>query len=294
MIVDFHTHVFSPWAREHRGELLVSEPYFGLLYRRSTARMASHEELLASMEESRVDRSVVLGFGWRSSEVCARENHYLLEAASRSDGRLIPFCMVAPTARDEMAAELRQCAAAGARGMGEIMSDAHHWGEAWLEEMAWLLHTAHAQGLVGLAHASEPVGHSYHGKGTFFPGRIYRLLDQLQEGALVLAHLGGGLPFYGHMPEVRARCGGVFFDTAALPLLYRPAALGAAVAALGADHFLFGSDYPLMPQGRSLRYVGESGLEEGQRQAILGENALRLLSAEFRVPSSESSAAPPH
>lgn len=278
MIVDFHTHIFSPWAREHRGELLISEPYFGLLYRRATARMASHEELLAAMEESQVDRSVVLGFGWRSSEICARENDYLREAAGRSGGRLIPFCTVPSASRDDDAAELRRCGAAGALGMGEIMPDAYDWGEAWLDQMAWLMETAQAEGLITLAHASEPVGHGYAGKGTFFPGRIYRLLERVQGQALVLAHLGGGLPFYGYMPEVRERCGRIFFDTAALPLLYHPAALGAAVAALGAGHFLFGSDYPLLPQARSLRYIAESGLDEGQRQAILGENALRLLS----------------
>lgn len=281
MIVDFHTHIFSPWAREHRGELLAAEPYFGLLYRRATARMASHQELLAAMEESHVDRSVVLGFGWRSSEICARENDYLLEAAGRSGGRLIPFCTLTTARRRRgVAAELRRRAAGGARGIGEIMPDAHPWGEGWLEPMASLLREVQAQGLVALVHASEPVGHGYAGKGTFFPGRVYRLLELIQGQALVLAHLGGGLPFYAYMPEVTERCGGVFFDTAALPLLYRPAALGAAVAALGADHFLFGSDYPLLPQTRSLRYIAESGLDEEQRQAILGENALRLLRLE--------------
>lgn len=284
MIIDFHTHVFSAWAREHRPELLATEPYFGQLYRPPTARMASHGELLAAMEESQVDQSIVLGFGWRSAEVCARENDYLLEAASRSNGRLIPFCTVASVSRDEDAAELRRCRSRGARGVGEIMPDAHDWGTAWPDEMTWLLQTAQAQGLTTLVHASEPVGHTYPGKGTVMPGRLYRLLDGLEGQALVLAHLGGGLPFYGHMPEVRQRCETAYFDTAALPLLYRPAALAAAVAALGADHFLFGSDFPLLPQARTLRYVEESGLDDGQREAILGGNASRLLGVDSRVP----------
>ena len=278
MIVDFHNHMFSPWTREHRRELLATEPYFGRLYQPPAARMASHGELLAAMEESRVDQSIMLGFGWRSPEVCARENDYLLEAAAHSDGRLIPFCTVASAPRDNDEAEMRRCRAAGARGMGEIMPDAHDWGPTWQEAMAWLLRAAQAQGLIALVHSSEPVGHDYAGKGTVVPGRLYRLLEGLEGQALVLAHLGGGLPFYAHMPEVRERCETTYFDTAALPFLYRPAALGAAVAALGAGHFLFGSDYPLLPQARTLRYIDESGLDDGQREAVLGGNASRLLS----------------
>ena len=93
----------------------------------------------------------------------------------------------------------------------------------------------------------------------------------------MFAHLGGGLPFYHAMPEVAASLANVWYDIAALPFLYRPSAIGAAVATAGSDRILFASDYPLMSYPRVKEHVRSAGLDAGQRNAIMGGNAKRLL-----------------
>jgi len=91
------------------------------------------------------------------------------------------------------------------------------------------------------------------------------------------AHWGGGLPFYVGMPEVRKTIGSIYVDTAASSLLYGDGVYERVVDQIGASNILFGSDFPLLSQARSRRRIQEGGLSDGDRDAILGDNAARLL-----------------
>ena len=94
---------------------------------------------------------------------------------------------------------------------------------------------------------------------------------------IILAHWGGGLPFYALMPEVKKAIKNVFFDTAASPLLYSPQIYEQAVSLVGAERILFGSDYPLLEQGRALKEITSLNLSEEAKNLILAGNAQRLL-----------------
>ena len=63
------------------------------------------------------------------------------------------------------------------------------------------------------------------------------------------------MPFYALMPEVKKALANTWFDTAASPFLYDPAIYGQAIDTVGAEHILFGSDYPLMPQSRAIKEI---------------------------------------
>jgi predicted TIM-barrel fold metal-dependent hydrolase len=95
---------------------------------------------------------------------------------------------------------------------------------------------------------------------------------------VVAAHLGGGLPLYAHMPEVRELCRRVWFDTAALPHLYRPSALRAVATLVGADRLLLGTDFPLLGLARYRRALDEAGLDETERELVLGGSAAAVWS----------------
>ena len=73
VIIDFHTHIFPPWLKERRDEYVKSDPCFALLYAQPKARIATAEELIASMDEADIDLSVVLNAGWVSHELCVRQ-----------------------------------------------------------------------------------------------------------------------------------------------------------------------------------------------------------------------------
>ncbi|MDA1257314.1 MAG: amidohydrolase family protein, partial [Chloroflexi bacterium] len=127
-----------------------------------------------------------------------------------------------------------------------------------------------------LIHASEPVGHTYPGKGATTPDRLLGLAVAFPEVAFVFAHFGGGLPFYSLMPEVARALTNVYFDSAATPFLYRPDVYAVSETAAGHGRVMFGSDFPLLRQGRALRGAREAGLSESQLAGVLGGNAAAL------------------
>jgi len=132
-------------------------------------------------------------------------------------------------------------------------------------------------GLPWTLHCSEPLGHDYAGKGTATPDKIAAFAMQYPELQLVCAHLGGGLPFYAHMPEVAQLCRRLWFDTSAGPFLYEPTAYRAFVDFVGADRLLFGSDYPLLRADPYRNAFAAAGLSGSEQRAVLGDNAAALL-----------------
>ena len=126
-------------------------------------------------------------------------------------------------------------------------------------------------------HTSEPVGHEYNGKGNTTPGQVYKLISNFPENIIICAHIGGGLPFYGLMPEVKALLKNTYFDTAAMPYLYNKQVIPIAAQTIGAEHILFGSDYPLLSQSRVISDIKSSGLRDPELNKVLGANMSNLL-----------------
>jgi predicted TIM-barrel fold metal-dependent hydrolase len=131
--------------------------------------------------------------------------------------------------------------------------------------------------LLLLLHCSEPLGHTYDGKGDTTPELLYPFIARFPKLKLICAHWGGGLPFYALMPEVKKALSNVYFDSAASPYLYEPAVYSQVCAAAGEEHVLFGTDYPLLRPKRLLREIDALNLPTDTRRRILGENAQRLL-----------------
>jgi len=281
MIIDSHTHIFPPHMRQRREEYLRRDPAFAEMYASPKASLAGAEELLASMDEAQIDKSVVLGFAWSELEPCVQHNDYLLEAATRSGGRLIPFCTIQPRAGNDAFREMERCARAGARGLGELRPDSQGYRLDDGAAAEVLAEAALRHGLVLLFHVSEPVGHAYPGKEALSVASFYRFVAGHGGQAVVGAHWGGGLPFYALMPEVRQTLTNAYFDTAATPLLYQPAVYRQAAGLVGAERILFGSDFPLIEQRRQRQALEEAfPANDPARALILGENARRLLRLE--------------
>ncbi len=277
MIIDFHTHIFPPDIRENRQHCLGSDPGFGELFSSPKAKIATAEELIASMDENEVDASAIMNMGWASQEACRRTNDYILEAAARYPKRLIPFVAIQPKAGEAAVVELGRCARGGARGIGEMRSDTQGFDLGDKEIMGPIVEVAMKYRLLFNTHASEPVGHLYPGKGAITPDPLYRFILNFPELRVVCAHWGGGLPFYALMPEVASALTNTFFDTAATPFLYRPTIFRHVAEIAGANKILFGSDYPLMSPRRVIAQIESLGLPQETETMILEDNARRLL-----------------
>jgi predicted TIM-barrel fold metal-dependent hydrolase len=278
MLIDFHTHVVPPVIKERRDKYIGRDACFSLLYAEPKAKLATAEELVASMDEHGIDRSVILNLGWVSHELCVETNDYILEAIAHYPERLIGFCAIQPMAGDKAIEELERCARNGAKGIGEIRPDVQGFDLKDNKLMKPIIDTAIKHDLIFLTHASEPVGHQYSGKGNITPEVIYPFIVDFPGLKLVCAHWGGGLPFYALMPEVAKALSNIYFDTAATPFLYKPQIFKQIADITGSDKILFGSDYPLLSPKRIIDQIESAELSREDKARILGVNAQRLLS----------------
>ncbi len=277
MIIDFHSHLHPPSFKDRRGEIRKADATFAELFSNPAAKLADAPDLLDAMERAGVDVTVAMGIGWSDLPTAQEANDYILSAAKEHPGRIIPFCSVNPAWGAAALREVERCAAEGAVGIGELHPDSQGFDITGYKGMAPLMDAAKELNLITLVHGSEPAGHLYPGKGATTPGRLWAFIQNFPNNVIVCAHWGGGLPFYGLMPEVARGLENVYFDCAASPFLYGPKVFETVAGLVGAERILLGVDYPLLPQRRVIKQVRESSLTGAQKAAILGGNAKRLL-----------------
>ena len=273
MIVDFHTHLLPASFHERRAGIAARDLTFGTLFG-GGGSMATADGLIAAMDESGVDFSVVLGFGWCDRDVAREANDCLLDAAARYPGRIAAFCSVTPWGDDA----LREVGVAWTRAPSASASCTTRCKASCREDdsVEPLVRFAVERGLLINVHGSEPVGHVYPGKGPTTPERLLAIAERFPDARWVFPHWGGGLPFYALMPEVRGALANTWFDSAVSPFLYDAEVFDVATRAVGAEHVLFGSDYPLLPASRVAEQA-HATLDAATAQAVLGGNAARLL-----------------
>ena len=277
MIIDFHTHIHPPGLRDCRSRYLDRDATFRELYANAKARLAGAEDLIDSMDEHGVDLSVVMGAGWSDIGLARESNDYIIDSVRRFSGRLVGFASVNPAWGEQAVEELERCVAEGLVGVGELHPDTQGFDIGDYMTLEPLMDIVRRHGLIVTTHSSEPVGHLYPGKGCTRPDVLWRFIQNYPDATIVCAHLGGGLPFYSLMPEVRERLGNVYFDTAALPFLYATGVFDVVNGLVGHGRVLLGSDFPLMHAGRLLGEVERSGLPVEAKAAITGANGRRLL-----------------
>ncbi|HET9051092.1 MAG TPA: amidohydrolase family protein [Candidatus Dormibacteraeota bacterium] len=273
-VVDAHVHILPDRVRADRAA--TADPWFQACHASRRAVLAGPRDLLEAMDADGVDRAWCFTWPFASPALCAEANDWLANAVAAQPDRLIGFGAVNP-ADPGAAAEAVRCARMGLRGIGELNADAQGWSLDDLAGFAPLAAACSEAALPVNLHASEPVGHAYAGKGTAGPQRVERLALAFGDLRIVAAHLGGGLPLYAHMREVRALFGAnLWVDTAAVPFLYDAGVYGHAVALAGAGRVLLGSDFPLLRPSRYLADIGAQ-LSPAAAAAVCGGAADALL-----------------
>ena len=278
MIIDFHCHILPPSFSRRHLELTKLDATFATLFPEAGGKAATAEMLVEAMDDAGITLSVAMGFGWENEAVAQETNDYLIRAVKRYPERLVGFCSVNPMwGKNQVCAEIERCAASGLKGIGELHPDCQGFDITDWADMAPMMELARDLEWPVLIHTSEPVGHQYPGKGRTTPDRAYALIRNFPENIIICAHWGGGLPFYGLMPEVPGELANVYFDTAVSPFLYKPDIFNVASRTIGADKILFATDYPLIQHRRLIGQVEQSCLDPRSQAAILGGNAAKLL-----------------
>jgi uncharacterized protein len=253
-IVDAHTHIFPPEVVARREEYHRRDPWFSLLYENPALLLASPDDLLASMDAAGVAMSIACAFPWADAGLCREHNEWLAEVCRAYPDRIAFLAIVVPTDRHAVR-DAERAFELGAAGLGELNADAQGFDLREPAAMADLMRLCHDRRKPVMLHATEPIGHLYPGKGEATPERIHAWLSAFPGQPIVLAHWGGGLPFYELMPEVRAVTHQVVYDSAATSYLYNSAVFPTVVSIVGADRVLFATDYPILRQDRLQRRV---------------------------------------
>jgi predicted TIM-barrel fold metal-dependent hydrolase len=277
MIIDFHTHIFPKSIRDNREAYFPSESAFKLLYNSPGAKLVGAEDILESMDAHGVDKSVVFGFPWTSSNTFKKHNDYIMDAVARHPHRLIGLCCLDPLHRGA-APEAVRCLRGGLSGIGELAFYQTGIDHAVLDKLTPLMAICQEKKLPVLIHTNEPVGHMYPGKSPITLRQTYNLVKKFPENIIVLAHWGGGIFFFNLLKkEVKECLQNVYFDTAASPFLYEPLIYNIGIQAIGPDKILFGSDFPLLKPSRYFKELEKAGLSKDHMDSVCGRNAARLL-----------------
>lgn len=286
MIIDCHTHCYPEevssnpreWA-EARGELHWAE-LVAPTERRSIQDWAGPERFLAEMDRCGVNRSVLLGWYWEHESTCRWHNEVIARWVRQAPKRFIGFAAILPN--ENVIEQLESAKAMGLRGVGELHpgvqgfdSENPCWQKMarWCSENNWAIN----------CHATSESGKD-HPSSVATPLKDYvKIARDYPELKLVLAHFGGGLPLRAEEPLPR----NLYFDCAAIPLLYSMQTFRQIIDRIGSSHILYGSDYPLRVYPRKqksaemMTYLeairGEAGLSEAEMEAILGGNIEQVI-----------------
>jgi predicted TIM-barrel fold metal-dependent hydrolase len=277
MIIDFHTHIFPSFFRDKRQTIFPDETAFKTLYLSPQAKLVGAKELLRSMDEDEVQKSVIFGFPWEKAENYRRHNDYVIESFQRYPDRFIGFCCFSPLSAGGPR-EAERCLNLGLSGVGELAVYGTGLSYRVVDALKEVMALCSQFDVPFLLHTNEPVGHDYAGKTPMTLRQIYGFLKAYPLNRIVLAHWGGGILFYGLMKkEVNEVFQNVWFDTAASPYLYSPDIYRIAGAVIGFEKILFGSDYPLLKPKRYFKEIGSAGLTPRSMDMVKGLNAEKLL-----------------
>lgn len=241
-IIDFHCHVDEA-------------PAFGWI--------DPPEKLVPLLDDAGIDKAVCMTYvdypGLNPSAV-----DYLAEACARFPDRLIPFIRLNPNFGSEAREALdRGVSELGYRGLK-------------LHPTTTLAHPADDPTVVLLRRCGElgiPVLFHCGDDPYTTPQALALAAERAPETSIVLGHMGG----YLHVDDAihaAERIPNLYLETSAMPY---PAKIGEAVARVGAQRVLFGSDGPGCNPALEIEKVRMAGLEPDAEALVLGGNAAPLL-----------------
>ena len=277
MVIDFHTHIFPDQMAAATLRKLSSvshtKPFTG----------GTAEDLRASMKQAGIHYSVVLPVATKPEQVVSINDRAI---QLKEENGLIRFGCIHPDFPN-WKQELDRLAAQGVKG---VKIHPVYQGRD-LDDIRYLriLERAGALGLIVVTHTGVDIG--YPSQQRCPPRMALRAVEQVGPVKFVLAHMGGWRNW--QQAEELLPQTSVYLDTSfstgkLTPLeegCYTPeelvlmdeAAFVSMVKLFGAQRILFGTDSPWSGQKESLEWFAALPLEEKEKQAILCENARKLL-----------------
>ncbi len=263
MIIDFHTHLFPKDIAEKTLKLL------GEMADVAPATDGSAADMLRAMNEAGVDLAVIVPVVTKPSQF-EGINLFARKLNEIYGGRLLSFGGIHPDSEDYIT-ELNLLKEWGFRGIklhpdyqGVMIDD---------ERYKRIIRYADELGMIILTHAGIDVGKPdpIHCP----PDKMRKVLDEIKPKKMVLGHYGG----WKQWEEVYEHLAGtdVYLDTA-FTLDYIDEKLFLRILKKhGFEKVLFASDSPWSDMGSGVQMIRSLPIPEAEKEAILGQNAMRLL-----------------
>jgi len=280
MIIDFHTHTFPDKLAPSVIPTLAQ-----------TAHIQPHTDgtasgLSLSTKDSHVDYSVVLPVATSPRQVSGINRSALKTNETTISTGLLSFGAIHPDT-EQWSEEMERLASQGFKGIK--LHPVYQRVDIDDIRNLRILDKAAELGLIVVTHSGIDIG--YPGLDHCTPSQIRRAVDQVPEVTLVCAHMGGwkmwdeAIAFLAetnvyldtsfslgfmedtedgyYSPEYRTLLDDAYF------LRY--------VEAFGIHRILFGTDSPWDSQSKSISRILNLPLSQKEKDAILGENARKLL-----------------
>lgn len=251
MIIDAHVHAypdlviadpkaFAEKHNEHHWKQLVCPAQ-----KKSLQGWASCQDMVDDHANGIVDHQVLLGWYWESREAADLCNHYYGELITAHPSKFSAL-MSLPLLEDQRVdlAEVSRLLNMGFKGVGEV-----HLGvqSVDLQDESWLatLQLLEEINLPINFHITESLGRPHAGRVSTPFEDYLSIARQFPNLPIILSHGGASIPFYLQNTYVRQVMKNVYFDTAAIPLLYDLDVVPRIMEIVGHDRVIFGSDFPL-------------------------------------------------
>ena len=269
MIIDSHTHLLQESVRRKPDKTPNGELYMGNVFNKESVdliRKAEYEQLIETMNDVGVDKSIVMGFPWKSSKLCEENNDYVIDALNKYPNRLIGFAVVQPLDVDRAIFETKRCIDAGMIGVklkpswqGYSLSDSG--------KIDRFINYVRENGIPLFLHISQ----AYKEQNGDSVYDFFSFIRKHDLPLIIAAHLGGGSFIYNFLPEIKTLFSNILFDTS---LPKTPEMVRLAVDSIGARKIVFGSDFPFGDQENIIEKL-KSLLKQDDFKLITGENAQR-------------------
>jgi predicted TIM-barrel fold metal-dependent hydrolase len=262
MIIDFHTHAFPDALAERALATLLD----GINDAFTPVTDATVPGLMKHMAYSGVDISVVQPVVTKQSQF--RELN--VWARSVCSDKLIAFGGIYPHT-DDYKRDIDFIVRCGLKGLKFHCEYQNFVVDA--PEMLRIYDYALSRGLIILHHAGTDPG--YPGPFKSSPERFARIADAMRGGVIVAAHFGG----HAEWDDVERYlvCKNIYLDTSMGFEYFPHEQFLRIVKNHGVDRILFASDSPWSDAKTEIEHLRALPLSDGEKAAILGGNAQRLL-----------------
>lgn len=257
-VIDFHAHIYPQKIAEKASEAV------GNFYDMPMSHNGTVDTLLASGERAGIGLFVVHSVATDAKQV-ELINNYIAQTVSEHPGKLLGFAAMHPDYED-IGKEVERVKQMGLRGI-KIHPDFQKFHVDGKE--AFRIYEAIEGRLPILIHTGD-YRYNYSKAQS-----VLNALNRFPKLQVICAHFGG----WSEWEEGISALAGTtaYVDTSSSLYAIKPEQAKKLIDEIGADHVLFGTDYPMWDPTEELARFRQIELSDTEAEKILHKNAERLL-----------------